>query len=179
MSKRNGEDRYTVALQCPDCGHTPIRTETIPHKFAYGVGPDATELECILPVRICDGCGAEFVDEEGEEIRHDAVCRHLGLLTPREIQSLRERYGSQAVFASLTGIGEASLSRWESGASLQSRAFDNYLRLLQRPENILFLMSRSGSAATVQAPRANRFRCIEINPTRLISQATFVLRPAA
>jgi DNA-binding transcriptional regulator YiaG len=131
-------------------------------------------------VRICDGCGAEFVDEEGEEIRHDAVCRHLGVLTPREIQRLRERYGSQAAFANLTGIGEASLSRWETGASIQSKAYDNYLRLLEKRQNVGFLVARLERGPEVsQVAPTRKFRCIEINRTRLMAQASFVLRPAA
>jgi putative zinc finger/helix-turn-helix YgiT family protein len=166
-------------LRCSDC-NGPIRTEKIRHAFTYGVGPEAAELDCILPVRICDGCGAEYIDEVGEEIRHEAVCRHLRVLAPREIRTLREQYGSQAAFANLTGLGEASLSRWETGASIQSRAYDNYLRLLLRPDNICALVSlKRGPVTDEQLPIKNRFRCIEVNRTRLARQATFVLRPAA
>lgn len=180
MSKRTTENRYAADLQCPDCPNAAVRTETIPHRFLYGAGLGATELNCALPVRICSNCGAEFIDEEGEEIRHEAVCRHLGVLTPQEIRSLREGYGSQAAFAALTGIGEASLSRWETGASIQSKAFDNYIRLLQRAENMSILLLRLGCAPSEgQTPRATQFRCIEINRGRLEAQASFVLRPAA
>ena len=178
MNTLDVEDRSKVAIQCPDC-NGPIRTENVLHKFKYGVGPDAKDLVCTLPVRICDACGNEYVDEEGEEIRHETVCRHLGVLPPREIQRLRERYGTQAAFANLTGIGEASLSRWETGASIQSKAYDNYLRLLHRPENVHALLSRSRHAlADEQSPRTYRFRCIEVNRTRLACQAGFQLRPA-
>lgn len=179
MNRRDINDRPTVESQCSEC-NGPIRTRSVRHKFTYGVGPDARDLECSLPVRVCEACGAEYVDEEGEEIRHEAVCRHLGVLTPLEIQALREQYGTQAAFGALTGIGEASLSRWETGASIQTKAFDNYLRLLQHPENIHILLSRQRRPlADEQGPRPSRFRCIEINRTRLASQATFVLRPAA
>jgi putative zinc finger/helix-turn-helix YgiT family protein len=134
---------------------------------------------CTLPVRVCEACGAEYVDDEGEEIRHEAVCRHLSVLTPKEIQRLRERYGTQAAFAKLTGIGEASLSRWETGSSIQSRAYDNYLWLLHRPENLDALVSRRRSALADEQPSSNgRFRRIEINRTRLACQASFQLRPA-
>jgi putative zinc finger/helix-turn-helix YgiT family protein len=177
--KEDMNGRTVVELRCSDC-NGPIRTESVRHKFTYGVGSEARELDCILPVRICDACGAEYVDEEGEEIRHEAVCRHLGVLAPREIKMLRGQYGTQAAFASLTGLGEASLSRWETGASIQSKAYDNYLRLLQRPENVHILVSRqAGSTTNEQLPVRNRFRCIEINSTRLARQATFVLHPAA
>ena len=66
-------------------------------------------------------------------LQHAAVCRALGLLTPAEIQAIRERLGpTQAEFAQLTGIGEATISRWERGRILPNRAMDHYLRLLDR-----------------------------------------------
>jgi putative zinc finger/helix-turn-helix YgiT family protein len=178
MNRQESEDRFSVALRCPDCNGL-IRTENVPHKFTYGVGPEAKELMCTLPLRVCDHCGAEYVDEVGEEVRHQAVCRYLGLLTPQEIQRLRERYGTQAAFAGLTGIGEASLSRWETGASIQSKAYDNYLRLLHRPENIETLSRLRRTRPDEQVSVTNRFRCIEVNPVRLACKASFELRPAA
>src|SRR5205807_9610189 len=64
-------------------------------------------------------------------IRHEAICRALRLLTPAAIRAIRERLGpSQEQFAQLTGIGKATISRWECGRLLQNRALDNYLRLL-------------------------------------------------
>ena len=72
--------------------------------------------------------------DEGERLRHEAVCRHLGVLSPAEISGLRKGFGmSRAAFAELTGLGEASLGRWESGAVIQNRANDRYLRLLSLP----------------------------------------------
>ena len=55
----------------------------------------------------------------------------LGLLTPEEIRQLRERMGlTQSQPLQISGIGEATISRWERGRLLQNRAMDNYLRLL-------------------------------------------------
>jgi len=179
MNRENQQDRDGLDPQCPDCGG-PIRTELVPDRFTYGTGSEAVELRCTVPVRICDQCGAEFIDEEGEQIRHETVCRHLGLLTPSEVQVLRQRFGTQAAFANLTGIGEASLSRWETGASIQSKAYDNYLRLLGRAENVAYLLSRlKPGFADNELPQTGRFRCIEVTRARQISQASFVLRPAA
>ena len=42
----------------------------------------------------------------------------------------REKLGlTQKQFANLLGVGEATISRWESGAMIQSRAMDNFLRV--------------------------------------------------
>ena len=60
-----------------------------------------------------------------------------------QINALRERLGrNQAEFAELTGIGVATLSRWERGRLLQTRALDRYLRVLDAlPQAIQVLES--------------------------------------
>ena len=41
---------------------------------------------------------------------------------------------TRAAFAQATGLGEASLNRWENGVLVQNAANDRYLRLLAIPE---------------------------------------------
>src|SRR5437660_10670794 len=85
---------------CPECGHSVIETRWADCPFPYGTGPETVELNVRLPVRKCANCGFEFLDEEAEDLRHEAVCRHLGVLTPAEIRALRESLGlSRADFA--------------------------------------------------------------------------------
>src|SRR5207249_4737087 len=59
---------------------------------------------------------------------------------------LRERLGlSQAEFAAFTGIGEASLSRWERGLLIPSKAHNRYLRLIrEHADNVRLLQAMSG-----------------------------------
>ena len=91
-------------------------------------------LHANIPVRRCTSCDLEFLDHEGERLRHEAVCRYLGLLSPAEIRSIRKRYGmSRAAFAEVTGLGAATLGRWENGAVVQNQSNDRYLRLLALP----------------------------------------------
>ena len=169
-------------LECPSCDSGRIRTEWTDHRFNYGLEPEPIELRCKLPLRICEACGNQFMDHVGETLRHETVCRHLGVMTPREIQDLREKYGAtQAQFSQLTGFGEASLSRWETGASIQSKTFDNYLFLLTVPENVQRLRSRTltGTPSEDRQALQRRFRSIEITDARLNHQRLFVLRRAA
>ena len=173
------QPNITGSTVCPECDSPRVSTRLVPHVFRYGVGDDAVDLDCILPVRSCAQCGAEFVDEEGEAIRHEAVCRHLKLLTPKELRQIREYVGTQAQFRELTGIGEASQSRWETGASFQTKAYDNYLFLLQFHENIGRLNMRRNVREGRPEPDAHVFRCIDITRFRLEQQSKFVLRPAA
>ena len=127
--------------ECPLCGEGSITTDRIRDSFEYGTGDAAVPLEVDLPVRRCGSCDLEFLDHEGERLRHEAVCRHLGVLSPAEISVIRKASGmSRAAFADATGLGEATLGRWENGAAIQNRANDRYLRLLSLPGTMARLM---------------------------------------
>ena len=117
------------------CGTPGVKTELVRDPFVYGQGDDAVELSVDILVHTCGHCGVSFTGEDAEIKEHDAVCRHLGLLTPTEIRGVRTRYGmSRAAFAHCTGLGEATLARWERGDVMQNRANDRYLRLLRDPD---------------------------------------------
>ena len=65
------------------------------------------------------------------------------MLTPWEIREIRKKHDlSRAAFAELTGLGAASLGRWETGALIQSLANDRYLRLLAAPGGLSALKGR-------------------------------------
>ena len=122
---------------CPDCGGHSFTTALHNDVFEYGSGDSPATLHARVPVHCCDSCDFEFLGPEGRLIKHEAVCRHLGLLTPTEIQSIRESHGmSRAAFAEITGFGEATLNRWERGAVIQNRANDRFLRLVES-DNIM------------------------------------------
>ena len=120
---------------CPDCGGHSYTTVQHNDAFKYGAGDDPVTLYATFPVHCCDSCDFEFLGREGRRIKHAAVCRHFNLLTPAEIQGIRERHGmSRTEFAEITGFGEATLNRWERGAVIQNRANDRYLRLTESPD---------------------------------------------
>jgi HTH-type transcriptional regulator/antitoxin MqsA len=139
-------------LRCPVCGHSPLKEELITDRFEYpneGEGPITIEAQNV-PVEVCPNCGERYFGPAAVRVQHAAVCRTLGLLTPDEIQALRERLGlTQAELARLTGIGEATISRWERGRMLPTRALDRYLRLLAAsPANIRTLEALIAPSAT-------------------------------
>lgn len=117
---------------CDDCDQTTVRKSFEQQEFQYGAGKDAVLLTVSLPVWRCQACDSAYVEEEGEIIQHEAVCRHLGVLTPAEIRKLRGSRTRQE-FGTLTGIGEASLKRWESGEVIQNEAMDMLLRVVDDP----------------------------------------------
>lgn len=167
-----------VPLECAQCGSSEVETRYELQRFTYGTGPQAVELEAEVPVRYCRACDFSYLDEEAEDIRHETVCRHLGVLTPTQISDLRARYNlSRAEFARLTRLGEATLARWENGIKIQNAAYDCYLRLLFSPDNVARLLPSATTSTSTSSDRlghsnAKRFRALS-NPESLRPEARY------
>lgn len=138
-------------VPCFDCD-ADTRKVLQEHTFTYGTGPDSAELTVTLPVHVCPSCGFECLDHEAQTLQHEAVCAHLGVLPPNDVRGIRKKYGmSRAAFSRVTGLGEATLNRWENGILIQSAANDRYLRLLAEPDNLRRLQ-RLDAERTATAP---------------------------
>ena len=171
--------------RCPSCGHYAIETIEIERTFPYGEGDQATEVSATVPLRRCRECGFEFLDAEAEEIQHDAVCRHVGVMTPSEIRALRQKAGglSRGEFARVTRLGEATIGRWERGELLQNAAYDQLLYLLTFPENFIRLRRRIEQSSPAQCSPtpetlSPRFRVIVPTPDLRERAARFSLNMA-
>ena len=153
------------------------------HTFTYGTGESAFDVKVDLPVRRCGPCDFEYLDEVSEELQHTALCEHFGVLTPNEIRRVRAHHGmTRARFAEVTGIGEASLNRWENALNIQTHAYDRYLRLLALPgvmQQLQEIVERRPSVRTDTSEGEDRFRTLEITDDTLRGQESFRLRPAA
>mgnify|MGYP001618698874 CR=1 FL=1 len=192
MSSRITNENHTESERfiCPECQSDAVITIYQAESFRYGSGDEAADLTCRIPVRSCKKCGFQFTDDEAEEIRHDTICKHLGVLTPNEIVSIRKRYSlSIADLARLTRIGEASISRWENGHVIQNAANDQLLRLLRYPENLERLKKREEGAMPVaqqlQPASAGKvtvvqsaFRALKVTEYNIAAANAFNLRPA-
>ncbi|MYE83605.1 MAG: hypothetical protein F4X36_17540 [Gammaproteobacteria bacterium] len=176
------ESAHSPERECPLCGAGSITTDWIRDSFEYGTGDSAVLLEVDLPVRRCGPCDFEFLDHEGERLRHETVCRHLGVLSPAEISGIRKAFRmSRAALADVTGLGEATLGRWENGAVIQNRANDRYLRLLSLPGVMGRLMELAAPERPRQpvAARESRFRILAISDETRAKQGAFQLRLAS
>ena len=179
---RSPSGTATDELICPLCDGESIETFLHSHAFKYGSDDTAVTLRVDnLPVRRCAACDFEFIDHEGSQLQHEAVCRHLGVLTPTEVREIRKRYGmTAAAFAETTGLGPATLGRWETGALVQNRANDFYLRLVRIPSvmRILQQLSAHGSESTREADVSGRaFQEVDLNERVLREHANFRFRP--
>jgi putative zinc finger/helix-turn-helix YgiT family protein len=83
-----------------------------------------------LKVLKCASCGALVLDDEANAQVSDALRREAGLLMPGEIRQQREALGlTQKQLANYLQVGESTLSRWETGAQIQQRSLDRFLRI--------------------------------------------------
>jgi putative zinc finger/helix-turn-helix YgiT family protein len=127
---------------CECCGSDKVSADIVETKFQYNNGQNSIWLNVLLPVFTCAECDFEYTASEAELIKHNAICTHLNLLLPSEVLSIRKQYKlSIKDFSDKTGIGTATISRWESGSKFQSKSQDNYLRLLSNEDNLNLLIS--------------------------------------
>ena len=143
-------------ITCAACGGSNLSRRMEMDEFEYGAGEGAVSLSASVVVLTCNDCDFEFTGPSAEVARHEAVCRHLDIMTPAEIRDLRGRYGlSRQSFASITRLGAASIARWEAGSLLQSRAYDSLLYLLCFEDNLRRVRSRHTAAAPGESVSAS------------------------
>lgn len=162
---------------CPSC-ETCELTCSIQHiEFEYGSGDSAVQLNAEVPIYYCAICDIHILDYKAEEIKHNTLCAHFGVLNPTDIVQLRKSYGmSRAEFARILGVGEASLNRWEKGINIQNYANDRYLRLLQDPNTMVRLKKLVAGRSTNTTTQTPEFRCLSLNSAVIDRQREFQLR---
>lgn len=84
----------------------------------------------------CESCQEEIIPDQLSKTIEKVRYKRLGLLSPAEIKQIRQRTGLSAIeMAQILGAGDKSYTRWENGRSMQSKATDTLLRLVdQYPE---------------------------------------------
>lgn len=183
----NEKHNEIQVIECPDCD-SPMTNGWRNHTFPCRVGEDSVNLSVNVPMHFCSSCNLSLIGEDGERLKHEAVCRHLGLLTPTEIRAIRHRrHLTRQEFASVTGLGAASLGRWERGAGFQSQANDRYLRLLDESEvfsrlsEVADSIQRSLERTATGKEKIDRskFRLLEVSANTLRAQQHFELIPHA
>jgi putative zinc finger/helix-turn-helix YgiT family protein len=137
---------------CPLCSSQSITTNDEVEDFTYRAGGVEYAVHAVVPVHTCASCGESFLSHTGESARHRAICGAMKRLTPEDILALRQRLDmSRKAFGELSGIGEASLARWETGELIQNESNDNLLRLLMIDENVRTLAVLRGVTPTMAA----------------------------
>jgi len=167
--------------KCPECGSSKLTISQEEYRFSYGKGTEAVELSAMVEVEKCGDCGFSCMGPAAECACHEAICEHLYVMIPSQIKSLRDYHGlTQAEFSKITGLGEATLSRWERGIIIQNRAYDNYLYLLGFKDNMQSIRDRGESheqkLPTIEKVERPQFRELEVDEEILQRRNSFKLR---
>lgn len=130
---------------CPSCASSNIEKVQENYTFPYGIGEDSVKLTALVLIVKCNDCNEKFLDYDAQNLCHEAVCKHLGVMTPTQIRNLRLKYyHTQEVFAELIGITKSELLSWEEGIAIQNKAYDNLLHLFSFEDNFQRLIDRRG-----------------------------------
>ena len=116
---------------CSKCRQQTVEQIVSPYSadIAYDGRTYTVEVPQLHAPR-CTNCGAMILDDQANDQITDALRRQLGLLAPEQIRKNRESLGlKQRDFAALLGVGESTISRWETGAQIQQRSLDRLMRI--------------------------------------------------
>jgi putative zinc finger/helix-turn-helix YgiT family protein len=172
--------------ECLACGSASLEGRVEDQSFDYGNGKSAATLQARVPMYRCRDCDFDFMAADGMAAREEAVRRHLRVLAPKDVVQIRRKWNlSRAAFAELTGIGVASLARWETGQLIQNASADRLLRLCLIAENIERLRiivspDYPQSAPTAAIVAQGKFKTIDAGNAQLLNAASqFKLRTPA
>ncbi len=149
--------------KCGDCHERAVRPKIIP-SYDAELDHDGKKYRVSIPdfqVALCEQCGRGMVFDDAANRRlSDALRSAVGLLSPEEIRTRREGLRlTQKELAARLHIAEATLSRWETGAQIQQRAMDAFLRVFfESPEarRILGECEKAADRSTRHSPPPTR-----------------------
>ena len=117
--------------RCGTCDQKEVYRTPTPYKttIKYEGRPYDVEIPDLELPKCCN-CGEVVFDNHAGHQIDRAFRQQLGLLQPEAIRAGRTELAlSQKEFAARLGVAEESVSRWETGALIQSRVVDRQIRL--------------------------------------------------
>lgn len=131
--------------KCPRCLERQLALVTT--HYETRVYHDGIEYVVSFPdlvIYSCSACGNQLVPDASEERLMVALRQAAVLLTPEEIRGNRIRLGlNEERLASELGVTQDTLSRWEAGLLIQTRALDNLLRAFFSLPSLRSYLSKS------------------------------------
>lgn len=117
--------------KCGECRERAVSPVTLP-AYTADLEHDGRTYQVTLtdlPALQCSRCHTIILDDAADEALSDALRSAAGLLFPSEIRQGRETLGlTQKELAGFLQISDSTLSRWETGAQIQQRCMDMFLR---------------------------------------------------
>jgi putative zinc finger/helix-turn-helix YgiT family protein len=116
---------------CANCLKDEVYPETMPYTTEVKHDGQSYLIEIpALRIPKCRACGALVFSNSVDDQIIQALRAHVRLLTPEQIRGGREALGLKAKeLAERLGVAAETISRWERGGLIQSRAMDNFLRV--------------------------------------------------
>lgn len=158
---------------CDVCGRKSLRRIRRPYEYEVSHEgrppvtiriPDLEVVACTNPECKPEQPGDTIIHDDASTWRiTEETYRQLGLLTPAEIRTGRERLGqSQQELQELLGLGGNSLSRWENGRVYQARSLDTLLRIIFNVPTAHDFLARARDArkSVTERPR-RKFQYLE------------------
>ena len=68
-------------MKCPFCESSQITTRDEIETFRYGI-EKPVDLTVTIPVHSCGQCGKRFTDAASDDIRDEAIARHINAEGP-------------------------------------------------------------------------------------------------
>jgi putative zinc finger/helix-turn-helix YgiT family protein len=133
-----------MKLLCPNCEKEQL---VEPYEKTVAVNVKGELIEVTPKLYKCLECSEVFQDPNNPQDELDMAYRIYrdkhNLLQPEELKRLRLSYGlGQLELSKLTGIGIATINRYENG-SLQSTSHDTMLSLLKNPYAVKDLVDKN------------------------------------
>jgi len=141
-------------LYCPKC-ETARNCRSESREESYDVRGEKVSL--MVPLWVCPTCKETIVDEafgDPVEKAYDAYRKRHGLLPAGDVQRIREQWRlSQVSFATLLGMSQATINRYEQGA-LQQEKEDELIRACDNPQHMRDILVRRGHVLTERQRKA-------------------------
>ncbi len=135
---------------CPLCGQGELLASRIAHEaeIKHDGRVHKLHISC-LHVKQCSACGEVLFDSTSHDEISGALRKHLKLLSPQQIRDKLQSLGlMQKTFAERIRVAQETVSRWLSGAFIQSCAMDELMRMFfqreekdreaQRPHEVVY-----------------------------------------
>lgn len=154
---------------CPHCEqngtlHTDLVTEEVTIRTALG----SFQTTITYPQVVCENCGEAFTDAAGAAVYDGGIENKRKTFVSTQIRQIREATGlSRAEFLAVTKLGDASLTRWETGTGEPTAAYASFLELLRLPENIQRLIAAERDGRGVERPNETSPSLVKIETSKI------------
>ena len=131
MTERRENSTQSFPRACAQCGKGEIWPAVTPYDAEVKHDGRLYNFHIReLQVNRCNACGEVYFDAVTDAQITQGLREHLRLLSPDEIREGIQSLGlTQREFAQQTGIASETISRWLSGAYIQSRAMNTLMRM--------------------------------------------------